>query len=266
MVMDLFQALILGLIQGLTEFIPVSSSGHLVITQYAMGFHSTATFDAMVNLGTFLALVVYFWPRIMAILKRLFVERDIRLTRNLIISAIPVGIAGFFFSDFFESQFIQQPLVVAFMLVSVGLVMIFIDKLPKLSPVATEDALTPKRSLAIGLAQMVSLIPGTSRSGSSIIAGRLVGLDFKTAAEYSFLLSIPVMAAVVLRGFLTDDGRHFIENNFGVWAVSNLAAFAAGMFAVGFMMRYLAKGNLKIFGYYRIVLAAVVLIVLAIAH
>ena len=264
--MSLFEALILGLVQGVTEFIPVSSSGHLVITQYAMGFHSTATFDAMVNLGTFLALVVYFRYRIWEILHRLFVRRDWRLTRNLVISAIPVGIAGFFFSDFFESQLIQQPLVVAFMLVSVGLVMIFIDKLPRLSPLPTEDALTPKRSLAIGLAQMISLIPGTSRSGSSIIAGWLVGLDFKKAAEYSFLLSIPVMAAVVLRGFLTDEGQSYIANNFGVWAVSNIAAFVSGMIAVGFMLRYLGKGNLKVFGYYRIVLAIVVLSVLLIAR
>ncbi|HSE61646.1 MAG TPA: undecaprenyl-diphosphate phosphatase [Candidatus Saccharimonadales bacterium] len=264
--MDWLQALILGLIQGLTEFIPVSSSGHLVITQYAMGFHSTATFDAMVNLGTFLALLVYFWPRILEILKRLFVRRDVRLTRNLIISAIPVGLAGFLLSDFFESSLVQQPLVVAFMLVSVGLIMIFIDKLPRLSDVPTEDALTPKRALLIGLAQMVSLIPGTSRSGSSIIAGRLVGLDFKKAAEYSFLLSLPVMAAVVLRGFLTDEGQQFIAQNFTVWAVSNVAAFGAGMFAVGFMMRYLAKGNLKVFGYYRIALAVVVLVVLMFAR
>jgi undecaprenyl-diphosphatase len=264
--MSLFEALILGLIQGLTEFIPVSSSGHLVVTQYAMGFESTAMFDAMVNLGTFLALVIYFRKRIWGILLRLVNKNDWRLTRNLIISAIPVGIAGFFFSSFFESQLIQQPLVVAFMLVSVGLVMIFLEKFPRLSPVQTEDALTPKRSLAIGLAQMVSLIPGTSRSGSSIIAGWLVGLDFKKAAEYSFLLSIPVMAAVVLRGFLTEEGQHYIAENFGVWAVSNIAAFVSGMVAVGFMLRYLGKGNLKVFGFYRIVLAAVILLVLLIAR
>jgi undecaprenyl-diphosphatase len=264
--MTLLQALILGLIQGLTEFIPVSSSGHLVIAQYAMGFHSSPIFDAMVNLGTFLALVVYFRHRIIEILQRIFVKRDFRLAHNLIISAIPVGIAGLFFAKFFESAFIQQPLVVAFMLVSVGLVMIFIDKLPRLSDVPTEDQLTPKRALGIGLAQMLALLPGTSRSGASIVAGRLVGLDFKKAAEYSFLLSIPVMAAVVLRGLVSSEGREFITHNFGVWAVSNIAAFTAGMLAVGFMLRYLGKGNLKVFGYYRIALAAIVLIVLAFAH
>jgi undecaprenyl-diphosphatase len=263
--MTVLQALILGLIQGLTEFIPVSSSGHLVIAEHALGLHGSPTFDAMVNLGTFLALVIYFRHRIIEILQRIFVGHDLRLARNLVISAIPVGIAGFFFAHFFESAFIQQPLVVAFMLVSIGAIMIFIDRLPRLSDVPTEDQLTPKRALAIGVAQMLALIPGTSRSGASIVAGRLLGFDYKTAAEYSFLLSIPVMAAVVLRGLVSSDGRDFIVHNFAVWAVSNVAAFVAGMIAVGFMMRYLAKGNLKSFGYYRIALAAAVLVVLMFA-
>jgi undecaprenyl-diphosphatase len=264
--MTIIQALFLGLIQGLTEFIPVSSSGHLVITQYAMGFKSSPEFDAMVNLGTFLALVVYFRHRIIDILKRMFVDHDLRLARNIIISAIPVGVAGLLFKHFFESSLIQQPLVVAFMLVSIGIVMIIVDKLPRLSDTPTEDQLTPGRALLIGLAQMLALIPGTSRSGASIVAGRLVGLDFKKAAEYSFLLSLPVMAGVVLLGFVSHEGRDYIANNFAVWAVSNIAAFVAGMFAVGFMMRYLARGNLKGFGYYRIALAAVVLLVLMVAH
>src|SRR5262245_29724815 len=128
--MTILEALILGLIQGLTEFIPVSSSGHLVITQYAFGLQSSPTFDAMVNLGTFLALLIYFRHRIVEILKRMFVQHDWRFARNIIISAIPVGVAGLLFKHFFESPLIQQPLVVAFMLLSIGFIMVFIDKLP----------------------------------------------------------------------------------------------------------------------------------------
>lgn len=261
--MTILDGLILGALQGLTEFIPVSSSGHLVIAQNWLGLQSSPTFDMLVNLGTFLALLVFFRKRLIGIYQRIVKKKDYRLARNIIITAIPVGIAGYFFASFFEQPFIQQPFVVAISLLVVGLVMIFIDTLPRLSPVATQDQLSPKRSLGIGVAQMFALIPGVSRSGSSIIAGRLAGLDFQKAAEYSFLASLPVMAAVVLKGFVGSEGRHFISENFWVWAVSNVAAFGFGLLAVGFMINYLKNGNFKIFGYYRVGLAAVVLLVLA---
>lgn len=259
--MTIFDGFILGLLQGLTEFIPVSSSGHLVIAQHFLGVQHSATFDVLVNLGTFLALVVYFRKRIWELTMRLFKHRDIRLARNLIISAIPVGVAGFFFKDFFESAVIQSPWVVVVTLAVIGAVMIVLDKLPRASQRTPED-LNPQRAGAIGLAQMLALIPGVSRSGSTIIAGRLAGLSYAQAAEYSFLLSIPVMFGVVLIGFFGSDGREFIANNFGVWAISNIAAFASGLFAVGFMLRFLAKNNLVGFGLYRICLAILVLVVL----
>jgi undecaprenyl-diphosphatase len=256
--MSILDGLILGILQGLTEFIPVSSSGHLVLGQHFLGLQTSPTFDILVNLGTFLALLVYFWRRILGILQRIFKQRDWRLARNLLISAVPVGLVGFLFADFFEQAFIQQPLTVAIMLALIGILMIAVEKLPKLGQLQSEDQLTPARAALIGLAQVVALIPGTSRSGSTMVAGRLVGLSYQQAAEYSFLLSIPVMGGVLLKGFLGHAGREFIAANFGVWLVSNLAAFVCGLFAVGFMLRFLAKGNFKIFGYYRLALAAVI--------
>ena len=264
--MTIIDGLILGVLQGLTEFIPVSSSGHLVIAQHLLGLQTSPVFDSLVNLGTFLALIVYFWKRMWGILIRIVRDHDFRLTRNIIISAIPVGFLGFFFASFFEQPFIQQPLVVAVMLVLIGIVMIIVEKLPKLPDVMTADELSPKRAALVGLAQSLALIPGTSRSGASIIAGRLVGLNYQKAAEYSFLLSIPVMGGVVAKGLIGSEGRQFIHNNFSVWVVSNLAAFAFGLLAVGFMIRFLAKGNFKIFGYYRIALAALIVIVVVFAH
>lgn len=259
--MTIFDGLILGALQGLTEFIPVSSSGHLVVAQYFLGVEHSATFDSLVNLGTFLALVFYFRKRITDILVRIFKERDIRLARNLIISAIPVGVVGLLFKDFFESSVIQNPWVVVGTLTVFGVIMIVLDKLPRASSVEPQE-LSTQRAGGIGLAQMLALIPGVSRSGSTIIAARLAGLSYAQAAEYSFLLSIPVMAGVVLVGFVGADGREFIANNFAVWAVSNLAAFACGLAAVGFMLKYLAKNNLVGFGYYRIGLALVVMVTL----
>jgi undecaprenyl-diphosphatase len=262
--MTIFDGLILGILQGLTEFIPVSSSGHLVIAQYFLGVEHSATFDSLVNFGTFLALVFYFRKRIWDITVRICKDRDIRLARNLIISAVPVGVVGLVFKDFFESSIVQSPWVVVTTLIVFGVVMIVLDKLPRASDVEPEGLSIPRAS-GIGLAQMLALVPGVSRSGSTIIAARLAGLTYAKAAEYSFLLSIPVMAGVVLLGFVGSDGRDFIANNFAVWAVSNLAAFMCGVFAVGFMLKFLAKNNLVGFGYYRIGLALVVIATLLIA-
>lgn len=258
--MTIIESIILGAVQGLTEFIPVSSSGHLVIAQNWLGLQVSHTFEIMVNLGTFLALVIYFRKRIIGLLMRIFKDKDIRLARNIVISAVPVGVVGFFFADFFAAPFIQHPITVAVMLVAVGIVMIVIDTLPRSGNLKTPDDLTPKRAAFIGIAQLLALIPGTSRSGATMVAGRLAGLTFKDAAEYSFLLSIPVMAGVVLKGFLDDEGQAFIRDHFAAWAFSNIAALVFGLVAVGFMLRFLGKGNFKLFGWYRIGLAAVVIV------
>lgn len=261
--MDIIQALVLGALQGFTEFIPVSSSGHLVLAQHFMGIEPSLTFEALVNLGTLLALIVYFWKRIWDLAVRLFVKREFKLAGNLLISAIPVGIVGLLFKGFFESASVQSPLVVAATLLLVGVLMVVLDKLPTKSKVKELDQLSPKRAGIIGLAQLLSLIPGTSRSASTMIAGKLMGFDYAKAAEYSFLLSIPVIGAVVLKSTLLDsEGIAYIQTNFGVWLASNIAAFICGLLAVSFMLKFLAKGNFKIFGYYRIVLAVLIVVVL----
>lgn len=260
--MSVIEGVLLGVLQGVTEFIPVSSSGHLVVAQHFLGLPVSAVFDSLINLGTFLALVVYFRKRLWDIAVRLVTKRETRLVRNLAISALPVLAAGFFFKHLIESSAIQSAWVVVGTLITVGIIMVILERLPRASAVAQYEDLSPKRALAIGLAQMCALIPGVSRSGSSIIAGRLTGLSYAKAAEYSFLLSIPVMFAVVAMGFIGHEGRDFIANNFWLWLTSNAAAFICGLLAVGFMLRFLAKGNLVGFGWYRIILALVVVIVL----
>lgn len=263
--MSIGEGLILGIIQGLTEFIPVSSSGHLVVAQQWLGLAPSLAFEIAVNLGTVLALIVFFRRRLLDMWRRVFHDRDYRLARNIAISALPVAVVGFLFADFFAQPFIQHPLTVAVMLASVGVVMIVIDKLPKLSLLKSADQLSPRRAVLVGFAQTLALIPGTSRSGASMVAARLVGLTYQQAAEYSFLLSIPVMGGVLLKGLFDSEGRAFIANHFDVWLVSNLAAFVCGLLAVGFMLRVLAKGTFKGFGYYRLALAAVILATLLFA-
>jgi undecaprenyl-diphosphatase len=259
--MQWLEAIILGLIQGLTEFIPISSSGHLVIAQTFLSGASDHLFLEFINIGTMLALLVFFRVKIWEIVKDVFVRRNFRLARNILITSIPAGIVGFFLSDFIgSSAFFGSAVVVVFTLAIVGIVMVVLEKLPKASKVEDGEKLSPWRALFIGGAQMLALIPGVSRSGATIIAGRLAGLKPAEAAEYSFLASLPIMAGVTLKVLVGD--YEYLSANFGTLLVSNTFAFIAGLLAVGFLMRYLAKHSLAVFGWYRIGLAVVLATVL----
>lgn len=259
--MDIFQTVILGLIQGLTEFIPVSSSGHLVIAQVFLSGASDHLFLEFINIGTFLALLVYFRKKIIDIFRDIFARRRYRLALNIIITAVPAGAIGFLMSDFIDSSaFFGSLVVVAVTLFTVGVIMVILEKLPKASATKDGESLTKWRALCIGLTQVLALIPGVSRSGSTIIAGRLSGLSPAAAAEYSFLASLPIMLGVTLKTLVSD--KTYLMENLVPLIVGNLAAFVAGMLAVGFLLRYLSGHSLAIFGWYRIGLSAVVVLVL----
>ena len=254
-------AVILGLVQGLTEFIPISSSGHLVIAQYFLTGTSDHLFLEFINIGTTLALLVFFRKRIWGILQDIFVRKNYRLARNIVITAVPAGLVGLALSNFIESSaFFGSIFTVLFTLVVVGLIMVYLEKLPKASAVADGEKLSVGRALVIGIAQILALIPGVSRSGSTIVTGRLMGLSPAKAAEYSFLVSIPIMVAVSLKVMVTDHA--YFSAHAGTLIMANAVAFASGILAVGFLMRYLSKHSLAVFGWYRIALAAVVIIVL----
>lgn len=260
--MTIIEAIILGIIQGLTEFIPISSSGHLVIAQYFMSGASSHLFLEWINVGTVLALMIYFRKRIWGILHSIWVDHDYTMARNVIIAMIPAGVIGFMFADVIESRpFFSSPWTVLVMLVVVGVLLIVLERLPKL-PLAEKAELPASRALVIGLTQVIALIPGTSRSGSTIIAGRLMGLTASRAAEFSFLVSIPIMLGVITKLLVKESDRAYLMENFVPLMFGNLAALISGLIAVGFLMRYLEKHSLAIFGWYRIALAVVLLIVL----
>lgn len=266
--MTTFIAVILGLVQGLTEFIPVSSSGHLEIFQQFFGtrgddFHY---FLELINLGTLLALVIYFRHRIIDILKDIFQKKDYKLALNIIITCIPAGLAGLLLSGLIEENpFFSSLYTIGIAMGIVGLLMIFVEKLPHAKNLKSERELTWQRALGIGLAQCFALIPGVSRSGSTILAGRAAGLDSKSAAEYSFLVSIPLMTAVCLKTFVSSSSRAYLMDNLGLLALSNLVAFVSGLLAIKFVMTYLKKpDSLRSFGIYRVVLALFVVIAMLI--
>lgn len=257
------EAVILGLIQGLTEFIPISSSGHLVIAQTFMSGAGDHLFLEFINIGTMLALFVFFRAKIWKIILDVVVNKNYKLAGNILITALPAGLVGFMLADFIGSNtFFTSAVVVVFTLAIVGIIMVVLEKLPKFSPIQDGEKLPWWRALIIGLAQVLALIPGTSRSGSTIIAGRLMGLSAAEAAEYSFLASLPIMAGVTLKVLLTDTD--YLVANLGTLFVSNLAAFVSGLLAVGFLMRYLSKHSLAVFGWYRIGLAVILATILLI--
>ena len=254
------EAIILGIIQGVTEFIPVSSSGHLILAQNFLTGASDHLFVQFLDIGTTLALIIFFRKRIWKIITDVFVNRNYRLARNMIITILPAGFIGFLLAGFIETNsFFGNPLVVATGLFLVGLLMVVLEKLPRASDVVDGERLPWWRALVIGLAQMFALIPGVSRSGSTIITGRLMGLKPAEAAEYSFLVSIPIMLGVMLKLVISD--HDYLIANAGAIFISNLAAFIAGMLVVRFLMSYLSKHSLAAFGWYRMSLAVVVVIV-----
>lgn len=252
-----FEAIILGVIQGITEFIPVSSSGHLALAQ---GFFGTQDhlFIEVLNIGTFLALVVFFWRDIVKLFRKVFIEKNYKLAQNIIITVLPVGIIGFFLGDLIErNTFFGSSIAVAVMLILIGLVMVFLEKLPVLSSRQNGEKLSWKRALGIGGAQVLSLIPGASRSGTTIIGGRIMGLNAKESARYSFLVAIPVMSGVILK--MVCKNTSYIAGNWENVLVGNIFAFLIGALAIRLLLDYLGKHDLKVFGWYRVVLGVIVL-------
>jgi len=258
--MNIFETVILGLIQGLTEFIPISSSGHLVIAQNFFSGASDHLYLEFINIGTMLALFIYFRQRIASIIKDVFVRRHYKLAANIIITSVPAGAVGFFLSDFIgSSAFFGSIAVVMVTLFVVGVLMVVLEKLPRASSVKSGEKLPYLRAFAIGAAQTIALIPGVSRSGSTIIAGRLSGLSAKEAAEYSFLASLPIMVGVTLKVLLED--KEYLLQHLAPLLIGNTVALISGLFAVGFLMKYLSRHSLAVFGWYRIGLAAILAII-----
>ena len=259
--MNILESTVLGLVQGITEFIPVSSSGHLEITQRILGAGGRAEdfhfFLELINFGTLFALLFYYRQTIWEILQRVFVKKDYKLALNILITSIPAGIIGLVLSKVIEKlPFFSSLTTIGFAMGFVGLIMIFVNKLPHLSKLKDENELTAGRALAIGLAQTFALIPGVSRSGSTIITGRVMGLDSKSAAKYSFLASLPIMIAVCGKSLLSSSSRAYITSNLGMLLLSNLVAFVSGLIALQIVMKYFKKENsIPSFGVYRVILS-----------
>jgi len=266
--MSIFEAIVLGIVQGLTEFLPISSSGHLRIVPAFFGWEDPGTaFTAVIQLGTMAAVLLYFrtdlWNIARAWVREIRLpykqrSRDANLGWFIILGTIPICVFGFLFRNQIEDGARSLYLIGA-MLIAFSFVMLIADRLG--SQARPIEHLNARDGLWIGLAQALALIPGVSRSGATISAGLLRGFDRAAAARYSFLLSVP---AVVISGLF--EARHIGgEGSVGLapTLIATLLAFASGYAAIAWLLRYLATHNLTIFIAYRIPLGVLVLVLAA---
>jgi len=260
--MNIVQAIILGLIQGITEFVPVSSSGHLVIFHHLLGVEDGGlAFDVALHFGTLVALIGYFWRDLWQYLLSIFKKSEhTRLAWLLIMATVPGAIIGFLLESAAESKF-RSPRLVAINLFTFGLVMLLAEKFYRGRTKHHKfDELTKNQALAMGFAQAAAVIPGVSRSGSTITTGMFMGLTREAATRFSFLLGVPIVAGAVLKIFTENQALEQLHSEQSIFAVGVLTAAVSGFMAIRFMLRYLSKNGLELFAYYRI--AAGILVIL----
>jgi undecaprenyl-diphosphatase len=262
-VLELIEAIFLGIVQGLTEFLPVSSSGHLLLGQYFLGLDQTRfglSFDVALHLGTLVAVVFFFWRdlvrMVLAFLRSLrrrdFSDPDQRLAYLILASTIPAALIGYLLEDFFETA-VRSPWVVVFNLVLVGVLFIVGEAVGR--KVREASKLTFPEAVGVGLAQAAALVPGISRSGATITLGLFLGLRREEAARFSFLMSVPIIAGagILQVGAVASEGMSAYDTLlFGVGFISSAIV---GYLAIRFFLRFVVDHS---FAYYRFSLATVV--------
>lgn len=250
------QAIILGLVQGIAEMLPISSSGHIyLISQFFFKWYISNSFDIALHFGTLIAICIYFFKDWIRILKAGFKitfkhedTQDGRLFWYLVIATIPVGLLGLFFEDYLDEK-LTHPLIIGGAFIVMGMLLYYIDKISKKE--VTLDNLKFKSSFLIGISQVLAFIPGVSRSGITITTGRFLKLDRESAAKYSFLLSTPIVFAATILKL-----KHF---DFSVaFFVGVFTSFIVGLAVIKVLMNYLKKGSYKIFAIYRIAVGLLV--------
>lgn len=268
--MEYLQIIILGIIQGIAEFLPISSSAHLIIARDVFGIGSfissniDLTFDLALHFGTLLAIVIYFFKELWSLLINGLTKgtktSNGKLFWLIILATIPAAIVGVLFEDIFDEFFRKQIYLIAIALIVMGVIIYLFDKKSKsdrtIKDIKVKDALT------IGCAQIFALIPGFSRSGTTIAASRALGINREDSAKFSFYLSIPVVAGASLLSLIKDNNLAIISSNLLIFGLGLLISFITGLLCISFLLKYIKKHDFKAFMYYRIVLGIIVLVTL----
>lgn len=253
--MTIIQSIILGAVQGITEFLPISSSGHLILARHVFGIPSTFEFDVLLNIGTLVALLIFFRARIIKILNDIFKKKNYKYAIYVLTATIPTLIVGFIGNDLFK-KLDNYTWLIVFMLVLIGALMVIYGK------EKSKREITQKDSYFIGAAQVAALIPGTSRSGITILTALIRGVGIREAAEFSFMLAIPTISGALVHTLLGADAISYAKDNLGIIIFGNVASFAFGVLAVKTLMQLMANRGLRPFGWYRIGLGSLLTVLL----
>ncbi len=272
---EILKVIFLGLVEGITEWLPVSSTGHMLLVDAWFSLKASDAFKDMffvvIQLGAILAVVALFWKKLFPWHREktdgnkatIVTDKNIlNLWGKVLVACIPAGVIGILFDDLLE-QYLHTPLVISITLIVYGVAFILVENKNKTKqlPIQTTQEITYKHALIIGAFQVLSLIPGTSRSGATIIGALLVGIARPAGAEFTFFLAIPVMAgasAIKLLKFFMDSGS-MSGAEAGYLLIGALVAFAVSMLAIKFLMNFVKKHDFKVFGWYRIALGAIVI-------
>lgn len=256
-------AVILGLIEGLTEFIPVSSTGHLLLAGHFLGFQSPGrTFEVVIQLGAVLAILTVYAAKLWQVASTVNTDPTARrFVVSVLLAFLPAMVIGAALHDFIKSVLFETPALVAVMLILGGIVLLGVDRF---APVAThEDAmhLPFRKALAIGFFQCLAMVPGVSRSGATIVGARLIGVGRRASAEFSFFLSMPTMAAAF--AFDLWKSRHLLDfSALGDIAIGFVLAFVSGVLVVRWLLDFVSRNGFVLFGWWRIIVGSVALALL----
>ncbi|MBR2018388.1 MAG: undecaprenyl-diphosphate phosphatase [Prevotella sp.] len=270
--MTILEAIIIAIVEGLTEFLPVSSTGHMIIAQNVLGVESTEfvkAFTFIIQFGAILSVVVLYWKRFFQLNRTPLPEGASPLKQflhkfdfywKLFVAFIPAAVLGLLFSDAIDAM-LERVEVVAVMLVIGGIFMLYCDKI--FNKGSEDTKFTEKRAFMVGLYQCISMIPGVSRSMATIVGGMSQRMTRKAAAEFSFFLAVPTMfAATVYKMYklFKEGGTEIIMDNMTALIVGNVVAFIVAMLAIKFFISYVTKYGFKVFGWYRIIVGGLILV------
>ncbi len=255
--MNTFEAIIIAIVEGLTEFLPVSSTGHMIIAQGIMGVKSTEfvkLFTVCIQFGAILSVLVIYWKRFL---------QTWSFYWKLLVAVLPAAIIGLLGGDIIDG-FLENVWVISSMLVVGGVFMLFVDKW--FNKPSEDQTITYKKAFRIGLAQCIAMIPGVSRSMATIVGGMSQKLSRQTAAEFSFFLAVPTMAAAsgykLLKALLAEGGMEMLSANMTTLIIGNVVAFIVAILAIKFFISFVTKYGFKAFGYYRIIVGLLLLVLM----
>ncbi|MGB3718968.1 MAG: undecaprenyl-diphosphatase [Proteobacteria bacterium] len=263
--MPIWQVLLLGLVEGLTEFIPVSSTGHLLLLGHFLGFQSPGkTFEVLIQLGAVLAVLTVYFARLFKLIWDLPRSPQARrFILGIVLAFLPAAVAGVALHGFIKTVLFETPILICITLILGGIVLLYVDEI-SLQP-RYKDVLEfpPSLALKIGLCQMAALIPGVSRSGATIVGAMLLGTDKRSAAEFSFFLAMPTMAGAFTYDLYKNWDRLAADDLAGI-AVGFVAAFLSAVLVVRFLLGFVSRYGYALFGWWRIVVGGLGLGALAV--